>query len=380
MSRDRPRRVVAVVGAGPGGLAAAARLRDVAGDRLEVLLVAEDARATFLAGTIDVVLGDAEPDAFLAPVALSGVRCVDSSVDAVGPDGVSLVDGSRLAADAVIAAPGLSLSAELVPSWPRVASAWDPAGALAARGSLPEVTAGRVLVAACSLPYRCPPAPFALAIRLAERHFKAGHMTRVTAVTPEPMPLAGVGGEAPAFLMDACAAAGVEVERGFAVDLEASEPRVLRSLDGRELSYDAMFLVPPHARAACLRALPGDGPLVPVGPRGSVEASALHVVGDAAATALPRAAGVARGMAALAADGVLEALGIAAAPPPAPIEASCFLHHSGGAVSRIRVTFELGADGGPEPVSSRVEIDGPSHDLGRARDGERRRFLAAAGG
>jgi sulfide:quinone oxidoreductase len=379
MSRDRSHRVVVVAGAGPGGLAAAARLRDVAGDQLEVVLVAPGARATFLAGTLDVLLGDAEPDAFMAPVELAGVRCVDAAVDAVRSEGV-VVGGSLLAADAVIAAPGLSLVEDVLASWPGVASAWDPVGAVRARRSLPDVTAGRVVVAVCSLPYRCPPAPFALAIRLAERHFNAGHMTRVTVVTPEPMPLAGVGGEAPAFLMDACAAAGVEVERGFAVDLEASDSRVLRSLDGRELGHDALFLVPPHARAACLRDLPGDGPLVPVGPRGSVEGTTLHVAGDAAATGLPRSAGVARGMAVLAADGVLEGLGIAPAPPPPPIDASCFLHHSGGAVSRIRVKFELGPDGGPEPVSSRVDIDSPSHDLGRAREGERRRFLAAAGG
>lgn len=236
------------------------------------------------------------------------------------------------------------------------------------------MSAGRVVVAACSLPYRCPPAPFALAIRLAERYFNARRMNRVTVVTPEAMPLAGVGGDAPAFVMEACAAAGVVVERGFAVDLQASSDGVLRAADGRELTYDAAFLVPPHTRPECLSGLPGEGVLVPVGLRCTVDGTSLYVVGDAAATGLPRAAGVARGTAVLAADAALEALGIAPAPAPEAIEASCFLHHFGGAVSRIRVTFE------EVSAAPRVEIDGPSRDLDHAREGERQRFIAAAEG
>ncbi len=196
-------------------------------------------------------------------------------------------------------------------------------------------------------------------------------MTRVVATTPEPLPLAGVGGEAPALVMEACAAAGVEVERSLLVDLAASRDGMLRSRDGRELAYDAAFLVPPHVRADCLSDLPGDGPLVAVGERGSVDGTALYVIGDAAATGLPRAAGVARGSGAAAADGALEAIGIAPAPPPGPIEAACFMFHAGGAASRLRVTV----DGSRQ----QVEVDPPSLDLLAARDGERRRFLAAAG-
>jgi sulfide:quinone oxidoreductase len=360
-----------VVGAGPGGLAAAARLRECGGDALDVVLIAPGPRATFLAGTLDVALGDADPERFVVDVALDAVRCINATANEVTPDGVR-VGRDRLNADAVIAAPGLSLALDAVPSWPRAVAAWDPESAERARAALPDVRAGRVLVAACSLPYRCPPAPFALAIRLAERHFNARHMTRVVVATPEAVPLAGVGGDAPALVMEACAAAGVEVERSFAIDLETSEDGVLRTVGGRELRYDAAFLVPPHVRSTCLANLPGDGPLVAVGDRCSVEGTMLHVVGDAAATGLPRAAGVARGTAVAAADGVLDALGIAPAPPSQPIEASCFMYHAGGAVSRLRVIFE-----GSEP---RVEIDGPSLDLIHAREGERRRFLAAARG
>jgi sulfide:quinone oxidoreductase len=364
-------RRVAVLGAGPGGLAAAARLRERGGEAVEVVMIAAGARATFLPGTLDVVLGDAEPERFIDEVALAGMRTLDATAQRVAPDGVLLGD-EWMAADAVIAAPGLALGIEEMPPVPRTVAAWDPVSAALAREAMLEVSAGRIVVAACSLPYRCPPALYALAVALAVRHFRARHMTRVVVATPEQIPLAAVGGDAPAFMLETCAAAGVEIERGFLVDLRASEDGVLRAVDGRELRYDAAFLVPPHVRAACLAGLPGEGPLVGVGAGGSVAGSTLYVVGDAADTGLPRAAGIARGTAVAAADAVLAALEIAEAPEPEPIEAACFMFHNGGAVSRVRVSYAGG--------ESRVEIDGPSLDLLPAREGERRRFREAAGG
>jgi sulfide:quinone oxidoreductase len=365
---------VLVVGAGPGGLAAAARLRQRGGEAVAVTLLSAAGRAVFHAGTLDVALGRAEPEQFTAQVRLEGVECLAATVDEVDGDGRGVrVDGRRLDADAVIAAPGLETAP--IPPWPRAVAAWDPLAAARARAAMPQVAAGRVLVAACSLPYRCPPAPFALAIGLAGQHMSARHMTTVTVATPEALPLAAVGGEAPALVLDACSAAGVTVARGFSADLDASEDGLLRSADGQQLRYDAAFLIPPHRRARCLAHLPGSGPLVEVDEHGCVAGSMLYVVGDAAATALPRAAGVARAKAVIAADRVLERLGIAAVEAAEPVSASCFMFHYGGAVSRLRVSFP--GPPGSDPV---VEIDGPSLDLAAAREGERRRFLAAAGG
>lgn len=364
------RRVI-VVGAGPGGLAAAARLRERGAGGVAVMLVSPGLRAAFLAGTLDVALGDAEPSAFAARVALAGVECVAGEVTAVAPDGVELAAG-RMHADAVIAAPGLAVDEESVPaSWRRVAAVWDPDAAGRLRDRVLTPRAGRVVVAVCGVPYRCPPAPLALAVALADRHREARHQVRVTVTTPEPVPLAGVGGEAPALVSDACTAAGVTLERGFAPDLGASEDGVLRSTDGREIAYEGALLVPLHRRPRCLASLPGEGPMVAVGERGSVDGSLLYVVGDAAATGLPRAVGVARASAVAAADQVLERLGVVAAPAQEPIEASCFMFHHGGALSRIRVRYVGGA--------ASIATDGPSLDLWPAREGELRRFLEAAG-
>lgn len=363
-----------VVGAGPGGLAAAARLREIGSDAVAVTLVTRGATATHLAGTVPVALGDRSPEDYIATVAIEDVDCRDGEVDAIDGGGAT-VDGRRVDADAVIAAPGLCPDADAVPGWRRAHAGWDPATAAAASAALEGVPGGRLLIAVCSLPYRCAPAPYSLAMALADRHRRSGRFTKVCVATPEPFPLMSVGGDAPAFLMEACAGAGVAFEGRFDPDLEGSDDGVLRSRDGRELDYQHALLVPPHRRSPALEDLAGDGPLVTVDERGESATRGLFVVGDAAASGLPRAAGAAEAQGRTAADAVLARLGLAGARDPHLPEPSCYVLHAGGAVSRIRLRYPAGPPPGGEPS---VAIDAPTPDLAHAVEGERRRFLALA--
>lgn len=379
MARDEasgavPRVVVA--GAGPAGLAAAARLAERGAGRLDVHLFTRAGRARHLPGTLAVALGERPASDFEADVRLPGVACHAAEVTHVGPAGV-VAGGESLEADVVVAALGLDLDAEAVPPWPSVRVGWDLEAAAGAAAALADAPGGRVVIAVCGLPYRCPPAPYSLAMRLADAHRRAGRFTRVCVATPEPLPLVAVGGDAPGFLLEACAGVGVQVERRFEVDLDASENGVLRSRDGRELDYEAALLIPPHRRSPALADVPGEGPLVTVGADGESEMRGLFVVGDATATPLPRAAGVAEAQGHTAADAVLARLGLAEPADPHVPEPSCYVLHGGGSVSRIRLRYPRGL---PPEGEAEVQIEGPSPDLALAAEGERTRFLSAAAG
>ncbi len=363
-----------VVGAGPGGLAAAHRLRERGAGAIDVTLVTRRGTATHLAGTVPAALGDRPPGDYATTVELAGVRCLAGEASAIDGAG-AVVDGQRIDARAVIAAPGLCLDTQAVPEWSRARVAWDPQAAAAAAPALAAVPGGRLLVAVCALPYRCPPAPYSLAMVLADRHRRSGRFTKVCVASPEPFPLIAVGGEAPGFLMEACAGAGVQLEGRFEADLGASEDGVLRGRDGRQIDYELALLVPPHGRSPALQELDGDGPLVGVDARGESSAPGLFVVGDAAAGGLPRAAGVAEAQGRTAADAVLARLGLAETCPPHVPEPSCYVQHAGGAISRLRLRYP----GGPPPDGeAHVSIDGPTPDLAHAVEGERRRFLRSA--
>ena len=175
--------------------------------------------------------------------------------------------------------------------------------------------------------------------------------------------------------MDACAGANVAFEGRFDPDLDGSDDGVLRSRDGRELDYQHALLVPPHRRSPMLEGLADDGELVTVDERGESSTRGVFVVGDAAATGLPRAAAAAEAQGRTAADAVLARLGLTRARDPHVAEPSCYVLHAGGAVSRIRLRYPAGPPPAGEPS---VAIDGPTPDLAHAIEGERRRFLALA--
>lgn len=369
---------VVVVGAGPGGLAAAHQLVEFGAAAVDVTLFNRTPSADHLGGTIPVALGEHPVERFRARLAVPGVDCRVRDVTEVLGTGVRC--GTEwTAADAVIAAPGLCLDREAVPPWDRASVLWDLDSAAAAAPALEAVPGGLVVVAIPGGPYRCPPAPFGLAMALAHHYRASGRFNRVCVTTPEPYPLAGVGGDAPAFLLESCSGAGVELERDFRIDLRSSEDGVLRSVDGRELTYERALIVPPHVRSPLLplALAPGDGPLVEVDPRGETAVPGLYLVGDAAATGMPRAAGVAAAAGRTAADAVLHQLGVAPARDVHRPEPACYLRHAGNTVSRIRIRYP---GDGPQRDRSIVMIDGPSPDLALAAEGERVRFLASAGG
>jgi sulfide:quinone oxidoreductase len=359
--------VVAVIGAGPGGLAAARRLVQRSSGRIEVVLVTGKLTAIHLPSAAEVALGEAEPEAAEVPISLAGVRLLVGEAEIADDHGL-LVDGEPVRVDAVIAAPGLSLDFDSVPTADRVVAAWDPRSAFLAANVLRA--ADSICVIVSELPYRCPPAPFGLATRLAAR----GH--RVTVCTPEPSPLSGVGASAARFLEEACRAAGVDVATSFAPDFKAGLDGRVRSVTGEEIRFDAALVIPPHRRSSALRRLAGDGPLVPCGQDGRLGAR-LWVVGDARQTPLPRAAGVAVTQAVNAADAVLADLDIAAAPLIALPVPTCWLWTDERRAVRIAMSFP---DGLPPEGQALVRIEGPSATLAsQARAGVAEFAIQASG-
>jgi sulfide:quinone oxidoreductase len=359
--------IVAVIGAGPGGLAAARRLVQRASGRIEVVLVTPKLTATHLASTAEIALGESEPEAAEVPISLAGVRLLVGEAQITDDLGLS-VDGEPVQADAVIAAPGLSLDFDSVPTADGAVAAWDPRSAHRAANILRA--ADTICVIVSDLPYRCPPAPFGLATRLAAR----GH--RVTVCTPEPSPLSGVGACAARFLAEACRAAGVHVATSFVPDFSAGLDGRVRSVTGEEIRVDAALVIPPHRRSSALSGLAGAGPLVPCAQDGRVGAR-LWVVGDARQTPLPRAAGVAMTQAINAADAVLADLDIAVAPHPALPAPTCWLWTDECRAARIALSFPEGL---PPEGQALVRIDAPSVTLANQALGGLAEFAAQASG
>jgi sulfide:quinone oxidoreductase len=355
---------VHVVGAGPSGVAAARLLR-TAGVR--VRLFTPGARASFLPGTLDVALGEATPEMFSAPVVLAGVDVDGRAVEAVSGEGVQ-VGGRRLPADAVIAGPGL-VPRRIGDGSTSTVAFWDPQAARSAAIAVGSLGGGTVAIVIAGMPYRCPPAPYGLAMRMAAAARRTGSALRVVLTTPEPRPLAGLGEGPGTFLLQACAAAGVEVHTGVAPDPEALDRGVLVA-EGEVPEADLLLVVPPHGANPILASLAGNAPVVPVGPDFATEIPGLYVVGDAAATPYPKAAAPAAAAGELAAQAVLARLGLGEPPEPVPPTAECYIGHGDGEYSRLRLDYP----DGPPPAAARVRVDDPSVALGLALRESHERF------
>ena len=120
---------------------------------------------------------------------LAGVEIIPARVEAIEP-GAPRMKGSWLRANVVIAAPGLTLGLVGNATSASIAGFWDPTGAEATAPRIGAVERGIVDVVISSLPYRYPPAPYGLAMRLARRARRLGLPLHVRVLTPEEHPLA----------------------------------------------------------------------------------------------------------------------------------------------------------------------------------------------
>lgn len=354
------RKRVLVIGAGPGGIAAARRLREQADSQLEIILIERQKAAEFLPGTIATALGETPAAHWQQPVRLRGITVQQGEVQQATGAGVVFADGRTLEADAVIAAPGLHLQLEAVPTDAHLFAFWSPSTAEAARDAIARLRSGRVVVVISSLPYRCPPAPYSLAMQLAARYRHLRRDVHLTLTTPEGAPLASLGEEISEFLLRACAAAGVEVQTGKQPDWAASTDQALVFADGRRLTFDLALVIPPHTRAPLFTTLPDRGILVPVDERMETALPGLFVVGDAAHTPLPRTAGAATAQGRTAADAALDRIGLARYAGPHLPAPECYIGHGEGRYSRIMIRFPHGLPPAGQPE---IQLEGPSSAL-----------------
>ncbi len=121
--------------------------------------------------------------------------------------------------------------------------------ALRLREALQGFTGGRIVVTVGGIPYRCPPAPLEFTFLLDEwltRHHLRGQ-TEIQYLFPLPrvFPIESVA-EAVTPLLE-------ERNIGYTVFFNAetvdTEKRIISSLEGEEVSYDLLVLVPPHRGA-----------------------------------------------------------------------------------------------------------------------------------
>jgi len=231
---------VVILGGGVGGVAAAVRLAG----KFEVTLVSKsdfvyyaDIPKLFFEGL------DASKAVWpLSQLEKAGVRLVRGRVTKIDAANrvVALAEGDRVIGyDQLIVALGAEVDAK-----PHL---WSPEGLSQFREEFAKGANRRVVVCVEGLPYRCPPAPFDVAHRLASHLERLGRKPEsVTVVHPERQPLAGIGIHIYEGLMESMDRVGVDVLGGFQLREVDWDRGVLTSESGEKVGFDLLHLIPKH--------------------------------------------------------------------------------------------------------------------------------------
>ena len=220
--------------------------------------------------------------------------------------------------------------------------------ALQLRAALDRFEGGKVVVAIASMPYKCPPAPLEVAMlieaELRSRGLRAGSEVHYCSPIGRAFQIQTVSD----MITPVMAEKGIELHEFFNVERIDPARKVVESLEGEELPYDLLVLVPPHRGApflvdSGLAAAPGgwlptDRHTLRVGGRSNV-----YALGDATDLPLSKAGSTAHFEAPVVTEGIVAALdGRAPAGKDASYEGRviCFLEIGDGKGTLLRFDYD----------------------------------------
>lgn len=246
---------VLILGGGFGGIATARRLKQKLDEKDEVILV--DKRDYFMVGFRKTwaLVGQSTLEAGQRPLdslTRLGIRVMRDPVTRIDPSGrTSWMGDQRISADALVIALGAELASDVIPGFQQYAhNVYDPQDIPRAAQALAEFQGGKLLIGVFGVPYKCPPAPYEMALLIRETLKARGAKANIEVFTPQPvsMPLLGQAGcdiiesrladNGITFLPNRKATA---IEEGEVVFANERRP------------FDLLFGVPPHRPPAVVR-------------------------------------------------------------------------------------------------------------------------------
>lgn len=252
------RKQIVILGGGSGGIVAAAHLGRSLGNKHDVILVDRREDHVFMPAFLFLMVGQRNPADItrkLKKVEKRNVKFVQAEVIGIDPDRqeVALSTG-KIPYDYLIVSLGLQTRPDMVPGFQESAHhAWELDAAMRVRSAIESFKGGRILVGVPLGPYRCPPAPYEAQWMLDTYFKQRGMRDRVSIeyFTREPEP----AGEAhdPVVWMDAeSKRRNIRQHYEFIVHSINPERKMVMGLYGYALSYDLLFMVPPHRPAQVL--------------------------------------------------------------------------------------------------------------------------------
>ena len=341
---------VLILGGGFGGIAAARRLKQTLDERDEVILV--DRRDHFMVGFRKTwaLTGLSPLEAGQRPLdSLTnlGIRVMQDAVTKIDPAArTAWMGDQRISADALVIALGAELAPETIPGFQEHAyNVYDPQDIPRAAQALQEFQGGKLLIGVFGIPYKCPPAPYEMALLIRESLEARAVKADIEVFTPQPVSMPLLGQAGCDIIESRLAENGIAfLPNRKATSVEAGQ--VIFPNERRK--FDLLFGVPPHRPPAVIResGLVGESGWVAVNSR-TLETPfpGVYAVGDVVQIAmangkpLPKAGVFAEGMGEAVADRI--AATFAGQEPEAVFrgEGGCYLEVGAGQAMMVTGHF-----------------------------------------
>jgi sulfide:quinone oxidoreductase len=177
------------------------------------------------------------------------INLVVDTVIHVDPEArtVALAGGDVLPYDYLVLSTGCRILPESIEHFNTEAEHfYTAAAALKLRKALDDFQGGRVVVGIASMPYKCPPAPLEVAFliesELRERGLRDKSEVHFCSPISRAFSIQSVSDMATPIFEEK----GIELHPFFNVEAIDPDRKVVLSLEGEELPYDLLILVPPH--------------------------------------------------------------------------------------------------------------------------------------
>jgi sulfide:quinone oxidoreductase len=239
-----------VLGCGLGGLATASLLSKQLGTRGTVTVVEPRAKIPLPSSLPWIAFAWREPNKIQKDLKKLGkrknVRIIPEKVEKINVNGRSVkTESQELSYDKLVVSLGAELALDEVPdldSYSHMFYTLD--GAIKLRDAIENFPGGTIVVGICRTPFKCPAAPYELALLLEEHMRRAKKKIEIQFFTPEPHPVPAAG-----------SVIGKQVERLLSSRgikyLPKTKPSKIEKdrvvfENGSALSYDLLVTVPPH--------------------------------------------------------------------------------------------------------------------------------------
>lgn len=276
---------VLILGGGFGGIAAARRLKQKLDEEDEIILV--DRRDYFMVGFRKTwaLVGQSTLEAGQRPLdslTSLGIRVMRDLVTRIDPsERTAWMGDQHISADALVIALGAELVPEAIPGFQQYAyNVYDPQDIPRASQALTEFQRGKLLIGVFGVPYKCPPAPYEMALLISDSLKDRGVRANIEVFTPQPVSMPLLGQAGCDIIESRLADKGISfLPNRKATAVEANE--VVFANERRR--FDLLLGVPPHRPPAVLResGLVGDSGWVSVNSRTlETQFPGVYAIGD----------------------------------------------------------------------------------------------------